>query len=111
MARVGNMQLGDGTAVRVELEGTGAEESGIGRVGRGSELSRASAETLQEALAHVRPAVEAVARSVRDMAQPPDTVSVEFGIKLSAEAGVVVARTAGEANFAVTLEWNRDRPE
>ncbi|AQA09581.1 hypothetical protein GTZ78_09280 [Streptomyces sp. SID8361] len=103
MTRIGNMLLGDGTAMRVEVDGP--EDSGIDRVGRVADVVSGSAETLQEALTHIRPALEAVARSVRDMAQQPDTVSVEFGIKLSAEAGVVVAKAASEANFSVRLEW------
>lgn len=110
MTRIGEMRLSDGTAVRVEVDGQ--QDSGIDRVGRGSvsEAIRGSAHTLQEALAHIRPAVEAVADSVRDLASRPDSVSVEFGIKLSAEAGVVVAKAASEANFAVRLEWNAREP-
>lgn len=110
MTRIGEMRLNDGTAVRVEVDGQ--QDSGIDRVGRGSvsEVVRGSAHTLQEALAHIRPAVEAVADSVRELASRPDSVSVEFGIKLSAEAGVVVAKAASEANFAVRLEWDARDP-
>ncbi|MFF4249513.1 CU044_2847 family protein [Streptomyces sp. NPDC001822] len=104
MTSVGDMQLGDGTSVRVELADG---ESGFDRVGRGpGGLARSSAETLQEALDHVRPALDTVANTVRELAHRPDTVSVEFGIKLAAEAGVVVAKAASEANFTVTLEWS-----
>ncbi|MGW2559297.1 CU044_2847 family protein [Streptomyces sp. NPDC001514] len=110
MTGIGEMRLSDGTAVRVEVEGQ--QETGIDRVGRGSasEVVRGSAQTLQEALAHIRPAVDAVADSVRGLASRPDSVSVEFGIKLSAEAGVVVAKAASEANFAVRLEWDARDP-
>ncbi|QXE33251.1 hypothetical protein KQY30_02025 [Streptomyces sp. GMY02] len=106
MTRIQEMLLNDGTAVRVEVEGQ--PDSGIDRVGRGaaSDIVRGSAQTLQEALAHIRPAVEAVADSIQGLASRPDTVSLEFGIKLSAEAGVVVAKAASEANFVVRLEWD-----
>ncbi|MFI2410375.1 CU044_2847 family protein [Streptomyces sp. NPDC018947] len=110
MVQIGEMRLSDGTAVLVEVEGQ--QGSGIDRVGRGpgSGIVRDSAHTLQEALAHIRPAVEAVADSVRGLTSRPDSVSVEFGIKLSAEAGVVVAKAASEANFAVRLEWDARDP-
>ncbi|MFE5853505.1 CU044_2847 family protein [Streptomyces sp. NPDC056500] len=110
MTRIGDLRLSDGTTVRVEVEGQ--QDDGIDRVARGSAsgIVRGSAQTLQEALAHIRPAVEAVADSVRSLASQPDTVSVEFGIKLSAEAGVVVAKAASEANFAVRLEWGARAP-
>ncbi|GAA2411336.1 hypothetical protein GCM10010420_45310 [Streptomyces glaucosporus] len=103
MAYTGEMRLSDGTGVLVEIADT--EAGGIDRVGRASSVARGASETLQEALAHVRPALDAVAGSVRGMVHPPETVRVDFGIKLSAEAGVVIARAATEANFTVSLEW------
>jgi hypothetical protein len=41
-------------------------------------------------------------------AAKPSEVSLTFGIKLTAEAGAVIARTAGQCNFAVTLRWQED---
>ena len=41
-------------------------------------------------------------------ATKPSELSLTFGIKLTAEAGVVIARTAGECNFAVTMRWKED---
>ena len=32
---------------------------------------------------------------------------MEFGIKVTGEAGVVVAKAATEANFTVSAEWSR----
>lgn len=108
MAQVGEMRLGDGTAVRVELEE--AHGSGVDLVGRGTDAVRDSAQTLQEALAHIRPALDSVAATVRGLGQRPDTVSVEFGIKMTAEAGVVVAKATSEAHFAVSLQWTGRNP-
>jgi hypothetical protein len=45
---------------------------------------------------------------VRDLATPPDKVQLEFGVKLTAEAGVVIAKAATEANFKLSLEWTLD---
>ncbi|MBY8874759.1 hypothetical protein K7640_23300 [Micromonospora sp. PLK6-60] len=103
--------MADVVAVPVEGAGTvlievSSERTGIERVGRAGDVVRDANETLQQALARVRPAADAVLDSVRGMAKTPDKVTVEFGIKLTAEAGVVVARTAAEANFAVTVEWS-----
>src|SRR5262245_44417662 len=37
----------------------------------------------------------------------PDGVEISFGIKLSAELSTfIVAKTGGEAHFAVTVKWN-----
>jgi len=36
----------------------------------------------------------------------PDSVRVEFGIKLSASAGVIVASGGDEADFKISMTWN-----
>ena len=33
---------------------------------------------------------------------------MEFSIKLSADANVIIARSAGEANFKISMRWSRD---
>ena len=106
MSRVVVLPLDDGGKVLVEV---GDDEAGFERVGRAREVVGGVTETLQQAVARVRPAAEAVRDSMREMAKPPTKVVVEFGIELTAEAGVVVAKAASEANFKVSLEWS-DRP-
>ncbi len=103
MAHVAEMMLDDGRTVL--LEAVGAGPGGTHRVGRGGTAVEGAAETLQQALARVRPALGAVVDSALDLARPPSAVTVEFGITLSAEAGVVVARGSTEAHFTVTMEW------
>ncbi|MEV1064926.1 CU044_2847 family protein [Streptomyces sp. NPDC050263] len=107
MAYVGEMLLDDGQIVLLEVSGEGP--AGVQRVSRGGGAVAGAAETLQQALARVRPALGAVLEGARGLAKPPGSVTVEFGITLSAEAGVVVARGSTEAHFTVSMEWtNRD---
>jgi hypothetical protein len=37
-------------------------------------------------------------------------VEVEFSVKLSAGANVIITRTEGEANFRIALRWSRAAP-
>jgi hypothetical protein len=46
---------------------------------------------------------------LRGLSDAPDEIEIEFGIQLSAEFGVIVAHTAGQANFRVALRWRRDQ--
>ncbi|MFE2211190.1 CU044_2847 family protein [Streptomyces canus] len=103
MAYVGEMLLDDGEVVLLEVAGPGPV--GAQRVGRTGAAVASAAETLQQALARVRPALGAVLDSARDLPRPPGDVTVQFGITLSAELGVVVARGSTEANFTVTMQW------
>ena len=61
---------------------------------------------LDEALQAARPALRAVLETLRELS--PDEHVVEFGIKLNAEAGVVLAKTTAEGHFTLKLTWRRD---
>jgi hypothetical protein len=90
--------------LRVEID----EPDSIGRVGRASEVVAHAQQTVVEALTHLTPAVQKVLAHVRGMFESPNKVQVQFGVKMSAEAGIVVAKAATEANFTVTVEWVGD---
>ena len=38
----------------------------------------------------------------------PDAVTLRFGIKMTVEAGAIIARTAVEGNMEVEMSWQRD---
>jgi hypothetical protein len=99
------MPLDGGGSLRAEV----AEDDlpAVERVGRPGQVVHRGAETLQDALGRLRPAIAAVVDHVRDMAEPPDRITLEFGIKVTGEAGLVVAKAAIEASFTVSVEWSR----
>jgi Trypsin-co-occurring domain 1 len=59
--------------------------------------------TLDAAVGAVMPALSTISGQLRRLA--PDEVTVEFGLVLGAESGVVVAKGHGEVHFTVTLAW------
>lgn len=42
---------------------------------------------------------------LRDLTAKPETVSLEFGIKFTAGADALIAKTSVEGNVKVTLTW------
>jgi hypothetical protein len=83
-----------------------------GAVRRGiapSELITRADETVEAAFARVKPAAAALVADLRSVADPPDQIEVTFGIRLSGEVGAVIAKTAAEANFSVSLRWSRPK--
>jgi hypothetical protein len=101
VAKVVRMPVDDSTTVLVEVS-----DDGVERVGRVRDVAASTAETLQQAVQGILPAVDEVLTGMRGLAQRPEKVKLEFGIKLSAEAGVLIARASTEAQFKVTLEWS-----
>lgn len=109
MADITEFQASDGTVLRVEVDGPppsgGNDAYEPVRRRREGGGPGAAADTVRQAVDRVRPAAQDVLNSLRAMPHAPDRVSLEFGVKLSAEAGVVLARAATEAHFKVLLEW------
>ncbi|HEY3750771.1 MAG TPA: CU044_2847 family protein [Pseudonocardiaceae bacterium] len=78
---------------------------GIERIARDDRGIVEAGQRLDDSLAALRPAINAIIKTLRELA--PDQHEIEFGIKLTAEAGVVVAKTAVEGHFNVKLSWQR----
>lgn len=85
------------------------DEAGVIPVGLNpGAVARRAAVGIDEALSQIREVADAALRNVRQISSTPDEVRIEFGVKLTAEVGAVVARTGGEAQFLVSLTWQRD---
>lgn len=67
------------------------------------EVALVATGSLEAAVDRLLPALRSIGERLR--ALTPDELTVALGVKLTAEAGVVVAKAAGEANFTVTLKW------
>lgn len=102
LSRVIEWPLDGGEVVLVEVAD---DNTGLERVGRDTAAGYAAGETLQSALRRVQPAVTALVENVRDAAGAADRVTVRFGVKLTVAAGAVIAKTSGEANFEISVEW------
>ena len=115
MHRLVEFPLAGGGSVVVDVDGPGVAygETVRGDVTRGrvDEVFARTGDTFEAAFERIRPAATAAVRSLRTMADRPQEVEIEFGIKLSAEVGAVIAHTAAEANFRVTLRWKPEAAE
>ena len=105
MSQLVRMDLADGGSVLVEVADTNSGP--ITRGGRAEELVTDAGATLDSALDQLGPVVKGVVGRLREAADWPDEVAVEFSIKLSADANVIIARTSGEANFKISMQWSR----
>jgi NTP-dependent ternary system trypsin peptidase co-occuring protein len=70
------------------------------------EIAVRATESFEVAVDRLLPAVQAIGNRMKQLA--PEELTVALGVKLTAEAGVIVAKAAGEANFTVTLKWRSD---
>ncbi|MEV7907693.1 CU044_2847 family protein [Streptomyces anulatus] len=92
---------GDEGAVLVELD----PDPGLERLSRREDGLTQAKISFENALTNVRDAASSALKQFRTMATPPDEVEIRFGVKLSASAGAVIAKTGTEGHFEVTIKW------
>lgn len=83
------------------------DEPGIERAARVDEVVVKARASLESAMEQVRAVANATLGKVQDLAQQPEQVEVEFGVRFNAEAGAVIARTQAEGHLQVRLTWTR----
>ena len=107
MAEVIFVPLVGGGSLAVEVD-PDEPEAGVVKAGRAGQVTKEAAETLEAAVASLLPGAIALRDTL--LAAKPSEMEVTFGLKLTAQAGVVIAKTAGECNFAITLRWPQASP-
>ncbi|MFD3310289.1 CU044_2847 family protein [Streptomyces sp. NPDC058694] len=94
----------DGAVIVVE----GVEDESGSRLVARADGTVQAARTFEGSLEGVRAAAESALRVFRDGSLKPDTVEIEFGVKLTAEAGALIAKSAVEGHLVVKLSWSPD---
>jgi hypothetical protein len=104
MSGVVEVPLAEGGSVLIEVD-----DSGRGQAlrSRGNSIPTTVSEPLDHLLASIGPVTQTMLGELSGLADSPHELEIEFGIKLSADAKVVIARAGGEANFRIALRWSR----
>lgn len=92
------------TDVAVEVRDAAVGQQQIGRAG---DVVEQATMTFNQVLGQLTSLSSSLMNALREVA--PDKVDVEFGVKLSATSGVIVASGTGEAAFKITLKWERKK--
>jgi Trypsin-co-occurring domain 1 len=100
MDMVVRYRVGDSSSVLVEVD---EDTYGVESVSRTGGVVEAG-QRLESALVSVREAAQATLDALTKLS--PETVEVEFGIKLAGEAGALIAKTSLEGHFKVRLSWS-----
>jgi hypothetical protein len=89
---------GDET-IRVEISNEGLVRAGTG------DLIGTATERLDQAVGQVVRMGRKVIEQARAVADAPEAVELELGLKLTAKTGFVIAQSSGEAHVKVILKW------
>jgi hypothetical protein len=105
VTRFVEVPVSSGGSVTVEVEDAGGGRAMRGG-GDGAALIERSEKTLEESLGGIGDALQHIVSELRH-APEVTGVDVELGLRLTGEAGFVVAKAGAEANFRVLVRWER----
>jgi hypothetical protein len=71
----------------------------------GRDVAERARQSLEAALSEVLPGIDALTQRLQELVRKPDEFALEFGVKFTAEAGALIARTAVEGNITVKIKW------
>ena len=102
--KIQTFQLEDGSSIAVEVEAAPGEEERIANtqgevVEQTNKTFGAALKTVQQAMAEV---LEGFSKTL-----DPNELELNFGLKFSAKAGVVLASTDAEATLTLRAKWKK----
>ena len=75
-----------------------------------ADLAQQSEKAIESAMSTIVAMTRRVTATMNAISERPSTVEVDFGLKLTANAGALVASASTEASFIVKLTWKHEEP-
>jgi hypothetical protein len=94
--------LPDGSTVLAEVDD---REPGIQRASRLDDFIVQAKQSLGDSMDHIRAMAVVTLAKLQDLPRQPEGIEVEFGVRLNAEAGAVIAKTQAEGHLKIKLTW------
>ena len=105
-----NTDDGDSIYIETEEVNTNSNEAGFAAVGLSEDeksgINKASSK-FEKALEPVKRVSNHLIQNIKDIQIAPDEISIELGLKFSAEAGMIISKASTEGNIKVNLSWKK----
>jgi len=100
----------DGATLRIEVVDSSRTTPGFTHSATSpTNISGAvTANTFDQLLQTIQGCANGVVDSLQNMAQMPSNATVDFSIKVDAEAGALVSKSRDEGQFKIALSWKQD---
>ncbi|MBN1218012.1 MAG: hypothetical protein JXM69_03700 [Anaerolineae bacterium] len=105
-------QTKDGSIIRIEVEDGSKGKTGFGaQVSETDAAKKIAKNAYEETLNTIRACANGMVDTLQGMAAPPNTASIEFALKIDAQAGPMIAESGSNTHFKVSLSWKQPEPE
>jgi hypothetical protein len=105
-------QTKDGAIIKIEVETVSKVAAGFSRPASPANVSHEGVkDAYDQTLQIVRVCANGMLETMQGLDTLPSTASIDFAIKIDAEAGAMIAKSLGDAHFKVSLSWKQVEPE
>ncbi|MES5825379.1 CU044_2847 family protein [Streptomyces sp. RG80] len=114
--------LDDGTCVRLELSGAGGGApsspddadlpegiAGVTPTGQGARVGTLATNALRTVLSPLGPVLQQVHDAVRSIPDPPQELSVDFGVQIGQDLKIGIVGANGQASMTISATWHLQR--
>lgn len=106
---IAQFSLEDGTKFLVEVDEPGGVAVERVAIDTGKMVLQAK-KSFEEAIEIVKPVASVLISKMKEgLTTPASEVEIKFGLKLTAEAGAIIASVGGDVNFEITLKWKEEK--
>jgi hypothetical protein len=102
----------EGNDFYIEVEDPAVAEASRG--GTTEPVTRGIIQNVQEsfdkALQPLKEISNSIVNCIKDIANSPEEVEVELGLKFTAKAGIILTSFDSEANLKIVLRWKKNSP-
>jgi len=103
MPRVVELPSDDNASIFVEIDDSRAQ--GTQRLANAERALESVSGNFEDALDNIRKVATGLYETLTKLPRAPDTARVEFGVKLTGGAGIIIASGTATANIKVALDW------
>lgn len=100
----------DGSVIRIEVEDT--SKTGVGFTSkpvRATDVSGDMAKDIyNQTLKTIQACADGVIDTIQNLEALPNSASIDFAVKIDAEAGAMIAKSREDAQFRVSLSWKQE---
>ena len=105
-------QTKDGSTIRIEVADSSRPSAGFARSTTSTHIStEMSQDAYNQLLATIKHCANGVIDTFQNLEALPNMASIDFAVKIDAEAGALVAKSREDAQFRVSLSWKQAEPE
>jgi hypothetical protein len=81
------------------------EVSTKGAVRKVSNFQEKTVDAIDSAMSTIYSTATHINKTIEALEVKPSNVEVNFGVKVTAESGAIIAKAGGEANFSIKITW------